>query len=196
MSQNKEKKIKIILDSGSKRRQELIESWGYDFEVKTSNVDEKEIRLDDPRELTLALAYAKAESLFPYTEKGSILLTSDTVLYLNGKIIEKLESKEEAREMFLSFKDLPLEAFTAVVVVNISTGKMLDGVDSAKIVFSEIPDDIINELLERDDTYKKAGGFDIEDPVLKPFLKFVKGEKETIIGLPKMLTQNLLKEIK
>jgi len=55
--------MKIILGSASARRKDILQQMGYEFEVMSANIDEKAIRFDDPKKLTLAIVNAKADAL-------------------------------------------------------------------------------------------------------------------------------------
>jgi len=57
---------------------------GYEFEVMPSNIDEEEIRLENPQELTLALSYVKTNALLSKIKEPAILITSDQVVCWNG----------------------------------------------------------------------------------------------------------------
>ncbi len=72
-----------------------MESMGYDFEVMASDIDEKKIRFDDPKKMTLALAVAKAENLLAKIKEPAILITTDLVVICSNKIREKPENAEQ-----------------------------------------------------------------------------------------------------
>ena len=89
--------MKIILGSKSKGRKRMLEEMGIEFEVMVADINEKAIRFDDPKELVLALARAKAEVLKQKIPEPTILITSDQVVVWEGKIREKPENEKEAR---------------------------------------------------------------------------------------------------
>ena len=186
--------MKIILGSASKGRREVLERMGYDFEIMTAGIDEKAIRDTDPKKLTLRLAHAKADALLSKIFEPALLITSDQVVYWNGNIHEKPESPERARENLKNYVAHPVETVTAVVVTNTLTKQRLEGIDVAKVVFSPIPDDVIQKTIDEGDVFTRAGGFNIEDPLLQGFIQKIEGEKESIIGLPKTLTEALLQK--
>jgi septum formation protein len=135
--------MKIILGSQSKGRKKILEEMGYEFEVMPSYIDEKMIRFEDPKKLTLALANAKADALIPKISKDAVLITSDQVAVWRGKIVEKPESEKEVRQFLEGcFKD-PAETVTAVVVVNTETNKRFFGTDTVKIWLKPLPESII-----------------------------------------------------
>ena len=186
---------KIILGSASKSRQKILREMGYEFEIMPSNIDEKAIRSEDPRELVIQLAYAKAESLFPRLQEPAILITSDQVILCNGKIREKPQSENEAREYLYMYAEYPPETVTSVVITNTGVKKQIEAVDVCKIIFSEIPESVIEEYIRNREAFTHAGGFGVEDPLFAPYIKEMQGEYESILGLPRKLTENLLNEI-
>lgn len=185
----------MILGSQSAGRKKVLEKMGYDFEVLPSNIDEKTIRSDSPQKLTLALANAKADSLLPKLPKDAILITSDQVVVFEGKIREKPANKDEARFFLSSYSGTFAETISAVVVVNSANEKRAGGIDVAKIWFKSLPENIIADYIASDDPYYHSGGFDHEHPLIKPFVDRIDGDPDSVTGLPKELTEKLIKEI-
>ncbi len=187
--------MKIILGSQSKWRKGILEGMGYKFDVMSPDIDEKAIRDDDPNELTLKLARAKAEALLPRIKDEVILITSDQVVVCNGEVREKPESEEQAREYLKSYAKYPIETVTAVFAINTKTGKRAEGVDVVSLHFAPIPEDVIEKLISSGDIFTCAGGFSLEIAVLENLLGQIDGERESVIGMPKTLTERLIKEV-
>lgn len=187
--------MKIILGSSSKSRQKILKEMGYDFEIMSPDIDEKAIRHEDPTELVLAIARAKAEALKSKVTEPTVLITSDQVTVWNGEIREKPETEDEARRFLTSYAEYPAETVTAVVVTDTKTGKQLEGVDIAKMYFKPIPEDIVEKLIEEGDVMWCSGGFIGEHELLQPYIEKLEGDIDSIMGLPKKLTKALLDEI-
>lgn len=187
--------MKIILGSQSTGRRGVMESMGYQFETMNPNIDEKAIRFDDPKKLTLALAHAKADALIPKITEPAVLITSDQVIAWNGKILEKPENKVEAREFLRGYAAHPLETITAVVAVNTETKERREGVDTVKVFFRTIPENIIDDIIDEGEIFFLAGGFSVEDPKLKEYIIKIEGAIDSVIGLPKELTERLMKQV-
>jgi len=187
---------KIVLGSGSEGRKWLLRKWGWDFRVVKADVDEKNIRSDNPKHLTLSLAQRKREEILSsLLYEPTLLITSDTVIEKNGKILEKPTNEMEARSFFEEYQTSIVKAWTAIAVADTLSGRCAEGVDSASIFFSSIPAEVVNKIVSKDETYCRAGGFTIEDPILEPYIEKIEGEKETVTGLPKKLTIDLIKEV-
>lgn len=186
--------MKIVLGSASPRRKQILESLGFEFEVISPNINEKIIRDENPERLVIKLANAKADALV--SKVGPcILITCDVVVVLEGKILEKPESPDEARQMLQSYGTKPVKVVAGVVVTNTRNNKRVEGVDLGTIFFRPFTEEMINEYIESGQPYDLAGGFAIQDPQVQPFVDKLEGELECIIGLPKKLTQNLLNRI-
>ena len=188
-------KKKIILGSQSDGRKKVLERLGFTFEVMPSHIDEKQIRFNNPIELTKALAHAKADALIPKIKDEALLITSDQVVVCNGVIREKPENAKEALEFLKQYWHHHAKTVTSVVITDIQTGKRLTGTDIAKIWFWHIPLEIIFDYIDTGDPFRHAGGFDHWHPMLKPFVKRIDGEEESIIGMPIQLLKSLLEKL-
>lgn len=187
--------MKIILGSGSAYRRKAMTDMGYDFEVVTADIDEKAIRHEDPAVLTLALAKAKAEAIMPKLSESAILITSDQVVACDGVIREKPVDEAQAREFLASYATHPAETVSAVMATNTATGRQESGVDGAKIYFKPLPESVIDALIADGDVFTKAGGFAAEDPLLAPYVDRIEGTLDSIGGLPKALTRQLIDKV-
>ncbi|MCR4261084.1 MAG: Maf family protein [Candidatus Colwellbacteria bacterium] len=188
--------MRIILGTASKQRRQVFEEMGYkDFEILTADIDEKAIRLDNPQELTIALAKAKATALTKRIEEPAILITADQVISWNGTIREKPENEKEAREFLRTYYLAPAMIVNGVVVTNTATGKQVLGNDSTKVIFAEIPKDAINRILAESSVLEWAGGFAIENPLFKPYIEDIEGVAGSSRGLPEALTKKLIEEV-
>lgn len=187
--------MKIILGSQSAGRKKVLQEMGYEFEVMPANIDEKVIRFEDPVKLTRELAKAKSEALKHKITEPTILITSDQVVVYDGKIREKPESEGEAREFLNSYNVAPAETITSVVVINTDNGKRAIGTDIAKINFTTFSEEDIKNLIGRGDLFNYAGGFSTYGEIWSEHVKNIEGEMESIIGLPKALTQKLIEEV-
>jgi len=186
--------MKIILGSQSESRRELLREMGYEFEVMPSNIDEKAIRHDNPKELVLALANAKTDALIPKISEPVLLITADQVVVWKDEIREKPENEKEAKRFLQTYHEVPAEIVNATVVTNTGTGKRVFGIDSSTVQFAKIQEKVIDELIKKGRIFSRAGGFEIRDSLLEPYVEKVEGTIDSIMGLPKTLTERLIKE--
>lgn len=188
---------KIILGSSSKYRKEVLDNKGYQFEVMSPDIDEKAIRVEDHYQLPLILARAKAEALIPRISEEALVITADQVVVCNGDLHEKPRDEEEVKIFLKKYsKGYPAETVSALVVINTKNGKRAEGVDLAKIYYKPIPDEVIREFIEKGDPFTKAGGFEINSPILHSYEHKTEGAEDSIMGMPLELLERLIEEVK
>ncbi|KAJ4965965.1 hypothetical protein NE237_017814 [Protea cynaroides] len=199
----KTKPFKIILGSSSVARRQILAEMGYEFTVMTADIDEKSIRKEKPEELVMTLAEAKADAIMEklqtvdYQDKDAdttLLLTADTVVVYEGKVREKPSSKEEARQFMKDYSGGHAATFGSVLVSNLKTGTRKGGWDKAEIYFHEIPDEVMDNLIEEGLVLRVAGGLIVEHPLILPLVEAVVGTTDSVMGLPKALTEKLMQE--
>ncbi|XP_062019172.1 uncharacterized protein LOC133735751 isoform X1 [Rosa rugosa] len=124
----------------------------------------------------------------------TLLITSDQVVVYEGAVREKPSSKEEARQFLKDYSGGHAATVGSVLVTNLKTGFSKGEWDRVEIYFHEIPDEAIEKLIEEGTVLKVAGGLIIEHPLILPFVKEVVGTTDSVMGLPKDITERLLKE--
>jgi septum formation protein len=187
--------MNLILGSASKSRKRVLERQDWDFQVMTADINEKAIRFDDAKQLTLALAWAKAEEILKKIHQPSILITADQVVVCNGVIREKPVDEKQAREFLESYAIYPAEAVNGICVVSTATDERRLVSDTSKIKFKPIPREVIDKLIEEKNIFAQAGAFSAEDPLLSPFIDYIEGSLDSIEGLPMDLIKKLIAEL-
>ncbi|KAL9284767.1 putative maf-like protein [Arabidopsis thaliana] len=199
-----ERGFKLILGSQSMARKRILAEMGYDYTIVTADIDEKAIRTEKPEDLVVALAEAKAneiisklggESQFAKDPQPTLLITADTVVVYKGVIREKPTTKEEAREFIKGYSGSHGGVVGSVLVRNLKTGVKKGGWDKAEVYFHEIPEQVIDDLIDDAITYKVAGGLTLEHPLISPFIDSVVGGVDTVMGLPKELTEKFINDV-
>lgn len=176
---------KIILGSQSQSRASLLDRAGIQsYETMSANIDEKAIIETDPWKRVLVLAHAKADELIPKCSKDAILITSDCIVYCNGEILEKPESKEDVYHFFDLYSRFPVSVISSVVVTNISSKTRQEAVRETKIVFSPFTAVEIEQVIAEGKTYHYSGGFTIEHSLARQHTVSIEGDESVIIGLP------------
>ncbi|GMP44976.1 hypothetical protein CsSME_00013679 [Camellia sinensis var. sinensis] len=174
--------FKIILGSSSVARRKILAEMGYDFTIVTADIDEKGIRKEKPEELVMALAKAKADALVLKLQtmdnqemdvKPTLLIAADTVVVYEGAIREKPSSKEEARQFIKGYSGGHAATVSSVLVMNLKTGFRKGEWDKVEIYFHDIPDQVIDNLIEEGFVLNVAGGLIIEHPLILPYVKQV-----------------------
>ncbi|KAI3902271.1 hypothetical protein MKW92_046276 [Papaver armeniacum] len=196
----KTRPFKIILGSSSKSRKDILTEMGYDFTIMTADIDEKEIRMEKPEDLVMALAEAKADAILSRLQtdvnkeedaESTLLITADQVVVYEGVIREKPSAKKKLTR----YSGGRAATVGSVLVTNLTTGTRRGEWDRVEIYFREIPDEVIEKLVDEGVVLYVAGGLIIEHPLIFPFIEKVEGTTDSVMGLPKALTEKLINEV-
>ncbi|XP_057769072.1 uncharacterized protein LOC130989153 isoform X1 [Salvia miltiorrhiza] len=199
----KNQNFEIILGSSSKARREILAEMGYEFTIMSADIDEQSIRKERPEDLVMVLAEAKADAIMKKLKscdqveemsRSTLLITADTVVVYQGAIREKPSSEEEARKFIRDYSGGSGKVVGSVVVTNLVTGSRKGGWESAEVYFLEIPDEVIDSLIEEGITLNVAGGLMLEHPLILPLVDTVVGTADCVMGLSKTLTEKLIQE--
>lgn len=185
---------RIILGSGSPRRRKILGKLNISFDVVSPEIDEKSIRHASPQILTKELAHAKNRAIQQKISSPAVILTADTVVACHGVIYEKSKSAEEGIEWLRSFANKTVTVHTTIVAHNTTTKNTCESSDSGSIYFSPIPDSELLKIAEKGFQDCAAGGFNIEDVLLAPYVSIV-GDLETILGMSRIQVIAVLKEL-
>ncbi|XP_047085864.1 7-methyl-GTP pyrophosphatase-like [Lolium rigidum] len=197
--------FKLILGSSSLARRQILSDMGYEFTVMCADIDEEAIRREKPEELVQALAEAKADAIKlnlrdgcadrdSSSDRPTFLITSDQVKVSKGMIRERPRSADEAREFIKAYSGDRAFAVNYVLVTNLSTGVRKGGWDKAEIDFHHIPDWFIEEVVKEGGMTCVAGGLRLTHPSVLPFIKQLVGTADSVRGLPRELTEKLIRE--
>ncbi|KAL8026706.1 hypothetical protein ABFX02_14G046500 [Erythranthe guttata] len=196
--------FKIILGSSSIARKQILSDMGFQFTTMYADIDEKAIRKEKPEDLVMALAEAKADAIVGKLQniknqetdgKSTLVIAADTVVVYEGVIREKPSNKEEARQFLKDYSGGHAATVSSVLVTNLKTGLKKGEWDKVEIHFHDIPEEIIESLIEEGIVLNVAGGLIIEHPLVLPYVKQVVGGTDSVMGLPKALTRRLMNEV-
>ncbi|MDD4358873.1 MAG: Maf family protein [Candidatus Pacebacteria bacterium] len=187
--------MKIILGSQSKLRKKILEEMGLEFEVMPADIDERAIRFENPQELVISIAKAKAEALKPKISGDAILITSDLVVFCNGGIREKPKDEKEARQFLESYNIYPAKTIGAIVVINLKTGKTIQEVDITQVFFNHFSKEDIDNFIKEGDVFNMAGGFSVEGELWMSHIERIEGDKDSARGMSKNILSRLIEEV-
>ncbi|KAL8459012.1 hypothetical protein ACS0TY_036475 [Phlomoides rotata] len=196
--------FKIILGSSSVARKKILADMDFEFTTMSADIDEKAIREENPEDLVMVLAEAKADAIIGKIKneasrendvKPTVVIAADTVVVYEGMIREKPSSEEEARLFIKGYSGGHAATVSSVLVTNLSTGLRKGGWDKVEIYFHDIPEEIIDKLIEEGMVLNVAGGLIIEHPLVLPYVKEVVGGTDSVMGLPMGLTRRLMEEV-
>ncbi len=174
--------MKVILGSNSPRRRELLGYILTDFEVEVRSIDESYPPEMPVNEIAAYLAEQKAEAFNEDEFKDAVVITADTTVALDDKLLEKPADKFEAKEMLMQISDRKHLVISAACVMY--NGK--------KDVFSEITEVYFNKLSEKEidfyiDRYQpfdKAGAYGIQEWIGMIGIEKIIGSYYNVVGLP------------
>lgn len=189
--------MKIILGSSSPRRKELLSKIVNKFEIIPSNFDEDTMVEKNPEKLVELLSKCKGQEIYRRLNKDEdyIIISSDTIVFLNGKVLGKPKDKEEAFNMIKNIQGNKHTVYTGLYVLVNKNGKQEEIVTHSKtdVYFKELTDKEIIEYINSENTQDKAGSYAIQGKA-KAFVTKLEGNIETVIGLDVEKLKNILEK--
>ena len=176
------KNHKIILASGSPRRQQFFKDMHLDFEVRLKEVEEIYPDHLKASEITDFLAVLKADAFQEDLGEKDILVTSDTIVWHNGKALGKPKDYDDAFQILKTLSDSTHEVFTSVCIKSYHKTAILN--DVTKVTFSTLSDEAIAYYLENFKPYDKAGAYGIQEWIGIIGISKIEGSYSNVVGLP------------
>ncbi|MBR0299285.1 MAG: septum formation protein Maf [Bacteroidales bacterium] len=174
---------KVILASGSPRRRELLAGLGIDFEVDTGNDFEERFDPSIPHdEVPVLMSEGKSRGFHRDLKKDEILITSDTMVLLDGLILGKPHSREEAVAMLKALSGRTHEVITAVTLRDLEHFKTVT--DSTIVHFRELTDAEIDYYLDTYKPYDKAGAYGVQEWIGYAAITGIEGSFYNVMGFP------------
>ena len=155
---------------------------GLDFDIVTSNAEEKIDAGSPPAEMVMQLARAKGEGI-----TGDVVISADTIVCLDGKILCKPRSREEAADMLRALSGRTHEVYTGICV----NGRT--DYEKSEVTFAEMSEREIEAYIETGEPMDKAGAYGIQG-MGACFVKEIKGDFFNVMGLPVHKLYCILKE--
>jgi septum formation protein len=175
--------MKLILASSSSRRAEILANAGLPFSVLSSAVDESPLPAEKPDALVLRLANAKAELAAARAVGPAIILAADTVVLINGSILGKPRSAEEARQMLEQLSGRTHSVLTGVALVRLPDNERRQFTESTLVHFRPIAEEELANYLDTEEPYDKAGAYAIQG-LASRFIPRIEGCYFNVVGLP------------
>ncbi len=184
---------KMILASGSPRRQEILTLGGFSYEVKISYAEEQlpeDVLFGlTPSQLVEHLARIKAEDVYrKYAETDSLVIGADTVVSVDGCVLGKPETKEEAADMLRRLSGRTHEVYTGVCLLwsdeaekDMVYGNVFHCM--TEVSFYPMEDVEIEAYVKTGDCMDKAGAYGIQSGAAK-FIREIRGDYFNVVGLP------------
>ena len=183
---------KIILGSASPRRRELLAGLDLDFTVDTGNTfDEvygEDVQID---EIPSVLSRGKSYGFHRALENNEILITSDTLVMCDDRVMGKPHSREEAVDMLRTLSGRNHKVITAITIRD--NEKCRTSSDTAVVHFKSLTDSEIEYYVDVYKPFDKAGAYGIQEWIGYVGIDRIEGSYFTIMGLPVHLVYSELK---
>ncbi len=190
LDQLKEKKI--ILASQSPRRHHLLKSIGVEFDILTGmETDESfpEVMLID--DVPIYLAQKKASTFHSFIDDNTILITADTIVKINNKILNKPKNYKDAENMLKTLSGNKHTVITGVCLSAINKQECFKAYTD--VYFDQLTDEEINYYIDNFKPFDKAGAYGIQEWIGYIGIKKIEGSYFNVMGLP---VQKLYEELK
>jgi len=185
------KKYNLILGSNSPRRKKIIEEMGFKVNIIPANIDEtikEEISLE---KIPVFLANEKSKALKNLIKQNDILITADTIVIFENKILNKPKNKVDAIKTLSNLSSKTHKVITGVCIRTFKSIKSFSC--STKVTFEKITDEEINYYIQKYEPFDKAGSYGIQEWIGLIGIKKIEGSYSNVVGLP---SSRLYQELK
>ena len=185
---------KIILASNSPRRKEILKSLNINFEIIPSNYDEP-INENDifSYQKIENIALNKAKSILNQIKTSSLIISADTVVVKDNKVLLKPKNQQNAFNILKSLSNKKHKVVTSVCLYETENNNHITYSSTTKVYFNELSDKQINNYILTFKPYDKAGAYGIQE-LPDGFLNKIEGSFSNVVGLSKEdLAVNLTK---
>lgn len=184
---------KLILASASPRRRELLSGLDVEFVVDTRNNFDEVYPDDTPQEkIPAVLSYGKSFGFYRPLESDEILITSDTLVLCEGRVMGKPGSRDEAIDMLRHLSGKDHKVITAITLRD--SKKCRTSSDTAIVHFKSLSDSEIEYYVDTYKPFDKAGAYGIQEWIGYAGIDSIKGSYFTIMGLPVHLVYSELQD--
>lgn len=182
MLSEKFKNKRIILASGSPRRQELFKELDVKFTIKVKEVEENYPSNLKEQDITNYLAELKANAFDNELLENDIVITADTIVWYKNNALEKPKNKQDAINMLKELSGTSHKVISSVCIK--STGFQKTFFDVTKVYFKQLTDTEINYYVENYHPFDKAGAYGIQEWIGFIGVTKIEGSYFNVMGLP------------
>jgi septum formation protein len=182
MLNEKFKSNRIILASGSPRRQQFLKELDVDFEIQLKDIEEVYPEHLQAEEITNFLAKLKASAFVLNLDENDILITSDTIVWLNNKALGKPKDYDDAFEMLTEMSGTTHKVITSVCLK--TTNKEIVFYEETLVTFTELSSEEIKYYLDNYKPFDKAGSYGIQEWIGLVAITKIEGSYANVVGLP------------
>lgn len=186
--------MKLILASASARRAQILRDAGISFSVLSSAVDETPYAGETPQQMVERLANAKAELVSARAVGPAILIAADTVVVVDGHVLGKPRSTDDARRMLQLFSGRTHSVVTGVSLIRLPEMDRRQFVETTLVTFAPLTRDEISRYLATEEPFDKAGAYAIQGYAGR-YIPRIEGCYFNVVGLPLARLVSTLEEL-
>ena len=184
-------KYKIILASNSPRRKELLSGLGIKYEVKTlPGIEETYPDTLKAEEIPLYIACEKAAAYRNTMHPDELMITADTIVWLDGQVLGKPKNREEAMQMLRDMSGRTHEVFTGVCITTTEWQRSFAA--ATEVRFAKLSEEEIAYYVDKYQPMDKAGAYGVQEWIGFIGVENISGSYYNIMGLP---VQRLYREL-
>ena len=184
-------KYKVILASGSPRRRELMAGLGVNYEVRIlPDVDESYPDTLQGEEIPLYIAKEKADAYIPMMQPDELIITADTIVWLDGKVLGKPRDREDALQMLRTMSGRTHKVFTGGCITTTDWQRSFTA--QTEVRFATLSEDEIIYYVDNFKPMDKAGAYGVQEWIGFIGVENISGSYYNIMGLP---VQKLYREL-
>lgn len=176
--------MRLVLGSQSPRRRELLGGLGIPFEAVNIHADESFPLTLKAGDIPLYISRAKADAYL--LKDDELLITADTIVWIDGQVLGKPVDKEDACRMLRMLSDHTHSVFTGVTLSYLRDGERIaeSFVDETRVTFCHLTDQEIQYYVERYRPLDKAGAYGVQEFIGYIGVKHIDGSYYNVMGLP------------
>jgi septum formation protein len=186
----------LILASSSPRRQELIRSLGLPVRIIPSDADENVGGHLRPWEIVETLAARKAAAVadsLPAEERKGVVVGSDTIVVLDGRVLGKPKDEAEAGGMLAMLQGRDHEVYSGVALIDAASGRTLTSHRMTRVWMKRLDAERIRRYIETGEPMDKAGSYAIQG-IGATIVERIEGDYFNVVGFPLSLVADMLEQ--
>ena len=182
--------MKLILASNSRTRKEILNKVGLKYEVVPSNIEEHSDKTN-PKEYVMDLSKQKAQAVAKIVKEG-VILSADSIIYIDSKKLEKPKTKEQAKEMLQNLSGKTNYAVTGVTIIDLYQNKEITFNEVTEVYFDKLTEEEIDWYIDNEEYIFERCGYSIAGKSAI-YIPKINGDYYNILGMP---ISKLYKELK
>lgn len=185
--------MKVLLGSNSPRRQELLSGLGILYDVVHIDCDEHYSEGLQGEEIPRYIAKEKADAYHKYLRGDEVLITADTIVWIDRRMLGKPKDKDEAKQMLRLLSGRTHQVYTAICLRTDHSEEVLS--DKTDVTFKNLTENEIDEYVEKYLPLDKAGAYGVQEWIGYVAVEKIDGSFYNVMGLPTHLLYEALTKL-